>query len=208
MSSLANRESAAFLADAHPVLAELVAIHGPPRLPRQRPTASHFHALCESVAYQQLAGAAAAKIFGRFVGACEGEVIPERVAALSDDAFRAVGLSGSKTATMRGIATAVLEGSLPLAALGRRSDADVSTLLCEIRGIGPWTAEMFLMFQLGRRDVWPAGDYAVRVGWTNLFGLPELITPKALGQEGARYSPHRSALAWYCWQSADTRGRG
>ncbi|MGB2756559.1 MAG: hypothetical protein WBD02_02720 [Acidimicrobiia bacterium] len=207
MTSAANRESAGFLADAHSVLAEVVGTYGPPKLPARRPPDGHFGALCESVAYQQLAGAAAEKIHGRFVLACDGDVSAARVASLSFDTLRSVGLSGSKVGTIQGIAGAVLDGSLPLDSIARKSDEEISRMLCELRGIGPWTAEMFLMFQLGRRDVWPVGDYAVRVGWTNLFGLPELIAPKALREAGAPYSPHRSALAWYCWQSVDTAGR-
>ncbi len=206
-SSALNRASADALSAAHPALAAIVARIGPPTLPRKQPTAGFFAALCESVAYQQLAGAAAATIHGRFVTACGGEVTPERVASVPFDALRAAGLSGSKATTISGIASAVLDESLPLHRFGRMSDAEVVRSLSALRGIGPWTAEMFLMFQLGRRDVWPVTDYGVRVGWTKLFGEADLISSKALLTAGEQYSPHRSALAWYCWHVADTRGR-
>jgi DNA-3-methyladenine glycosylase II len=207
VTSASNRESAVALAAAHPALAKAVARYGPPQLPARKPVHSRFAALCESVIYQQLAGAAASAIHRRFVAACDGVVAPEQVAQVSFESLRDAGLSGSKATTVLGVAEAVLAGSLELDVLGKKPDVSVAEQLCKIRGIGPWTADMFLMFQLGRRDVWPVGDYAVRVGFTNLFGIRELIGPKELMLAGEPYSPHRSALAWYCWQAVDTAGR-
>jgi DNA-3-methyladenine glycosylase II len=197
--------AADILAERDPVMHRLVAEAG---LPHVRPPAeTHFGALVRSVLYQQLAGPAAAAIHGRLVAALDGEVTPERVLALPAGTLRSVGLSGSKAASVEDLAAKVLDGTVVLdpPGLQTESDAEVVARLTTVRGIGKWTAEMFLMFQLRRLDVWPTGDLGVRKG----FGLAwEIPTPtaKQLDPLGDPYRPYRSVVAWYCWRAAEIYG--
>ena len=199
------RTAAAILAERDPVLHRLVAEVG---LARVRPPAeTHFGALVRAVVYQQLAGAAAAAINGRLIAALDGEVTPQRLLSLSTDTLRSVGLSGNKTASLRDLAAKVLDGTVLLdpPRLRAESDAEVIDRLTAVRGIGTWTAQMFLMFQLRRLDVWPTGDLGVRKG----FGLAwEIPTPTAKQLEplGDPYRPYRSVVAWYCWRAAEIYG--
>jgi len=199
------RTAAAILAERDPVLHRLVAEVG---LARVRPPAeTHFQALARAIVYQQLAGAAAAAIYGRLIAALDGGVTPERMLSLSADTMRSVGLSGNKTASLRDLAAKVLDGTVVLdpPRLRAESDAEVIARLTGVRGIGVWTAQMFLMFQLRRLDVWPTGDLGVRKG----FGLAwEIPTPTAKQLEplGDPYRPYRSVVAWYCWRAAEIYG--
>jgi DNA-3-methyladenine glycosylase II len=197
--------AAAILAERDPVLRRLVAEAGPPRVSPS--SESPFAALVRAIVYQQLAGAAAAAIHGRLIGALGGEVIPQRLLALPEAALRSAGLSANKAASLRDLATKVLDGTVVLDPAGMRAegDAEMVARLSEVRGIGKWTAEMFLMFQLRRLDVWPTGDLGVRKG----FGLAwEIPTPTARQLEplGDAYRPYRSVAAWYCWRAAELYG--
>ena len=198
------------LAQRDPVLASLIDRHGPPVIRRMRSSlgaaAGHFEALAESILYQQLAGAAAAAIHRRFVDALGGAVTPESVLATSEAALRGAGLSGSKEAAIRGLALAVDVGSLPLERIARLPDDEVVALLSAQRGIGPWTAEMFLLFRLGRLDVWPVTDYGVRKGYAKAYGLPDLPTPAVLRALGEPFRPYRSVAAWYMWRACEEPG--
>jgi DNA-3-methyladenine glycosylase II len=160
-----------------------------------------FAALARSIMFQQLAGRAAAAIHGRFVEAVGGKVTPAAVLATSPDALRAAGLSGNKTAAILDLATKATDGTVPLESLAKLDDEEIITRLSTVRGIGRWTSEMFLMFELGRPDVWPTDDYGVRNGWTLIHALPAIIKPKELLQEGEHFRPYRSVAAWYCWQA-------
>ena len=180
-------------------MAGLMKRTGPFHLPRTG--RSHFAALAESIHYQQLAGAAAAAIHGRFVALFDGKPLPEAVLALHPRRLRAAGLSRSKVASLRDLSARVVNGTVPLGNIGRRSDEDIITHLSTVRGIGRWTAEMFLIFQLHRLDVWPVGDYGVRLGYQLAYGLRKLPTPKRLQQEGERFRPYRTVAAWYCWRA-------
>jgi DNA-3-methyladenine glycosylase II len=193
--------AAAILAERDPVMRRLVAEAGPAKV--RPPELSHFEALVRAVVYQQLAGAAASAIHGRLVAAL-GEVGPEQVLAQPDEALRAVGLSGAKAASLRDLAAKVLDGTVVLDPAGLRteSDAEVVARLSTVRGIGKWTAEMFLMFQLRRLDVWPTGDLAVRKGFGLAWGTPT-PTAKELEPLGDPYRPYRSVVAWYCWRAAE-----
>ena len=200
-------EAAAALADLDPVMASLRERHGDPVLKRRRSplgaAAGHFEALAESILYQQLAGAAAATIHRRFVDALGGSVTPEAVLSTPEATLRGAGLSGSKEAAIRGLADAVASGRLPLERIARLPDDEVVRLLSAERGIGPWTAEMFLIFRLGRLDVWPVTDYGVRKGYAKAYGLPDLPAPRALRDLGERFAPYRSVAAWYCWRACE-----
>ncbi len=194
------------LAQRDPVIATLVGIVGYPRI--RPPTETHFAALVRSVLYQQLAGAAASAIHGRLIAALGGEVVPERFLALSPDVLRAAGLSANKAASLRDLATKVLDGTVVLdpRRLSRESDDEVVARLSEVRGIGRWTAEMFLMFQLRRPDVWPIGDLGVRKGYGLAWGIP-MPSPKDLDVLGEPFRPYRSLVAWYCWRATEIYGR-
>jgi DNA-3-methyladenine glycosylase II len=197
--------AAAILAERDPVLRRLVAEAGPARVPP--PTETHFATLVRAIVYQQLAGAAAAAIHGRLIAALGGEVAPERLLSLSPETLRSVGLSGAKVASLQDLATKVLDGTVVLDPKGLRaqSDAEVVARLSTVRGIGKWTSEMFLMFQLRRLDVWPTGDLGVRKGFGLAWGIPT-PTVKELEPLGDPYRPYRSVVAWYCWRAAELYG--
>jgi DNA-3-methyladenine glycosylase II len=197
--------AAAILSERDPVLRRLVAEAGPPRV--RPPAETHFAALVRSVVYQQLAGAAAGAIHGRLIAALGGEVTPQRLMSLPAETLRSVGLSGNKAASLRDLAAKVLDGTVVLDPPGLRaeSDAEVVARLSTVRGIGKWTAEMFLMFQLRRLDVWPTGDLGVRKGFGLAWGIPT-PTAKELEPLGDPYRPYRSVVAWYCWRAAELYG--
>jgi DNA-3-methyladenine glycosylase II len=194
--------AAAILAERDPVLRRLVAEAGPARV--GAPSGTHFEALVRAIVYQQLAGAAAAAIHGRLIAALGGQVAPEPVLSLPDETLRSAGLSGAKAASLRDLAAKVLDGTVVLdpAGLRRESDDEVVARLVTVRGIGKWTAEMFLMFQLRRLDVWPTGDLGVRKGFGLAWGIPT-PTAKQLEPLGDPFRPYRSVVAWYCWRAAE-----
>lgn len=194
------------LADLDPVLAGLVALHGLPTLgqaARADDVDGHFGALVRSVLYQQLAGKAAAAIHGRVTAAAGESVTPAAMLGLGQDGLRALGLSGAKAAAILGLAGAIESGALDLARVSCLGDDEVVAALSALRGIGPWTAQMFCMFRLGRLDIWPVGDYGVRKGYALAWGLQAPPTPKVLEQLGAGYRPWRSVVAWYCWRAVE-----
>ena len=197
--------AAGILADRDPVLRRLVADAGPPRL--RPPAETHFAALVRSVLYQQLAGAAAAAIHGRLVAALGQEVTPRRLLSLPAGTLRSVGLSAAKAASLQDLATRVLDGTVVLDPAGLRaeSDAEVVARLTTVRGIGKWTAEMFLIFQLRRLDIWPTGDLGIRKGFALAWGIAT-PTARELDPLGDPYRPYRSVLAWYCWRAAELYG--
>ena len=191
------------LSAADPVLAGLIERHGPPPARRRVPVDQRFGHLARAIVYQQLAGRAAASIHGRMVEAVGGTVTAGAVLATPEAELRACGLSGSKTASLLDLAARVSSGEVALDRLGRRSDEDVIAHLTTVRGIGPWTAQMFLMNALGRLDVWPTGDYGVRAGWARAWALAEPPHPTALAALAEPFRPYRSVVAWYCWRAAD-----
>ncbi|MBK9178612.1 MAG: DNA-3-methyladenine glycosylase 2 family protein [Acidimicrobiales bacterium] len=201
-SAVATAEAA--LAAADPVLAGLVERAGPCRLPSRRPAATDFASLAESILYQQLHGRAAAAIHARFVGLVGGAVTPASVRRVPVEALRAAGLSRAKATAVHDLAAKVDDGTVLLDGIGRCPDDEVVRRLVQVWGIGRWTAEMFLMFQLGRLDVWPVDDFGVRTGYRVAWGLPDLPAPRALDELGERYRPYRSVVAWYCWRVVDT----
>jgi DNA-3-methyladenine glycosylase II len=190
------------LAERDPAMARLVELAGLPKLRERHGT--HFEALVRSIVFQQLAGPAASTIHRRFVALLDGQVEPATVLVQSDEALRSVGLSGNKAASIRDLATKVADGTVILdpRALTRETDEEIITRLSTVRGIGRWTAEMFLLFQLRRLDVWPTGDLGVRRGYGLAHGIP-MPTPKELEQYGDAYRPYRSVAAWYCWRATE-----
>ena len=165
-----------------------------------------FDALAESIAYQQLSGKAAATIFGRVRALYPKRkwLDPDQILATPDETFRSAGLSRAKTAALKDLAAKTIDGTVPSGrALIRMSDNEIIARLTTVRGIGRWTVEMLLLFDLGRPDVWPVDDYGVRKGFAKTFGKRKLPTPKQLSKFGERWRPYRSVAAWYFWRALD-----
>jgi DNA-3-methyladenine glycosylase II len=165
-----------------------------------------FDALAESIAYQQLSGKAAATIFGRVRALYPKRkwLDPEKLLATPDEKLRAAGLSRAKTAALKDLAAKTIDGTVPSGrALIRMSDDEIIARLTTVRGIGRWTVEMLLLFDLGRPDVWPVDDYGVRKGFAKIFGKRKLPTPKQLIKLGEKWRPYRSVAAWYFWRALD-----
>ena len=165
-----------------------------------------FDALAESIAYQQLSGKAAATIFGRVRGLYPRRkwLDPEKILATPEETFRAAGLSRNKIAAIKDLAAKTIDGTVPSArALARMSDEEIIARLTAVRGIGRWTVEMLLLFNLGRPDVWPVDDYGVRKGFAKTFGRRKLPAPKQLMKFGEKWRPYRSVAAWYFWRALD-----
>jgi DNA-3-methyladenine glycosylase II len=181
-----------------PALADLVARVGPIRH-RPRDPDGPFAALVRAIVFQQLAGRAAQAICGRVRATVGDTLTPERLSAVSDAELRAAGLSGNKLASLRDLSVKVLDGTVVLTRTSRRSDEELIERLTEVRGIGRWTAEMYLMFQLRRPDVWPVDDLGVRQGYALAWELDPPPTPKQLEPLGERFRPYRSIVARYCW---------
>ncbi len=196
-------DAEAALAAADPVLGAVIARFGPCRLVRGRAAGGAFGALARSICFQQLAGAAASTIHGRFAAIFDGRPTPAAVAATPSDVLRAAGLSAAKAASIKDLAAKCLDGTVRLEGWARMGDDEILDRLVQVRGIGPWTAQMFLMFTLNRPDVWPTGDLGVRVGYGRMHGLAEPPTPAELAAAGEVYRPYRSIAAWYCWRVVD-----
>jgi DNA-3-methyladenine glycosylase II len=162
-----------------------------------------FAALVRSIMYQQLAGAAATAIHGRFLKLFADALSPEAVLALPAGVMRAAGVSGPKEAAITDLARKVADGAVPLGDVDSLTDDELVARLVQVRGIGRWTAEMFLIFQLRRLDVWPVDDYGVRRGWSLVHRKRVMITPRALQAEGEKFRPYRSVAAWYCWRAVE-----
>lgn len=172
---------------------------GPPRM--RRVTEPPFEYLVRAIVYQQLAGAAASTIHGRFIDALKGRVTPRTVARASDEKLRGAGLSKAKLAAIRDLASKA--SKLALDELPWLPDEEVVDRLVTVRGIGPWTAQMYLIFALRRPDVWPVGDLGVRAGFARVHGLKETPKEKEMAPLGDDYRPWRSAVAWYCWRALE-----
>lgn len=199
---VSHAEAARILAGRNPVIARLLAEAGPPRISRARE--SHFAALVRAIVYQQLAAPAAAAIHGRLLVALGGDPAPETLIGLPDEALRTAGLSANKAASLLDLARKVLDGTVVLSprGLGRQSNEEVAARLTAVRGIGPWTADMFLLFQLRRLDVWPVGDLGVRRGYGLAWNI-SMPSARDLEPLGEPYRPYRSIAAWYCWRAAE-----
>ncbi len=198
-------EAHAHLSKKCPLMRKLVKRFGPCKI-EKRPNRSLSQALMEAVAHQQLNGTAANTILKRFIALAPGSKFPkpEQVLELTDEAMRGAGFSRAKILSLRDIAAKTLDGTVPTArAVVRMSDAEIIERLIEIRGVGQWTVEMLLIFQLGRPDVWPVDDFGVRNGYRIAHELGEMPKPKEILVPSERWKPFRSAAAWYFWRVAD-----
>lgn len=165
-----------------------------------------FDALAESIAYQQLSGKAAATIWKRVRALYPKKKFldPKLVLATPDEQLRGAGLSRNKVAALKDLAAKRLDGTVPTAArLRKLSDNEIIERLTQVGGIGRWTVEMLLLFDLGRLDVWPVHDLGVRKGFAKIFRKRKVPTPKEMEKLGEKWRPYRSALAWYCWRALD-----
>lgn len=161
---------------------------------------SYFESLVRSVIAQQISSQAANTIFDRLHKATTKNITPRTLLNRSESELRTLGLSGAKIKTVKSLAQAQLDKAVDLAQMPDMADSEITKMLTSVWGIGQWTVEMFLMFSLGRLDVWPVGDLAVRKGWQMAHGLKETPTEKQLLAQGDVFAPYRSIAAWYCWR--------
>lgn len=197
------RAAVRHLKKVDPVLAAVIERVGPCRLDL-RTAGSHFQALTRSIVYQQLSGKAAGTILARFNALYpQGEPTPDAVLATSDDALRAAGLSRQKIGYMRDLATKVSSGELPLDRVEHMTDDDLIAHLVQVKGIGRWTAQMFLMFRLGRPNVLPELDLGIQNAIKRAYRMRTRPTPKRVRRVGSKWAPHSSIACWYLWRSLD-----
>jgi 3-methyladenine DNA glycosylase/8-oxoguanine DNA glycosylase len=193
------------LADSDPQLGALIARVGTFDL-RPRPTQSLFAAIARAIVYQQLSGSAAATILGRVraIYAPKRFPTPRDILATPPERLRAAGLSTAKTAALRDLASRCLDGTVPsMSRVRRMDDEEVIERLIQVRGVGRWTAEMLLMFRLGRGDVLPLGDLGIRKGFALAFGSRRLPAPVTIARRAERWRPYRSVACWYLWRACD-----
>jgi DNA-3-methyladenine glycosylase II len=198
-----HRAALAHLRRVDPILARIIARVGTPPPPPRR-AGTHYDALVRAIVYQQLSGKAAGTIHRRF-----RDLYPNRrpraplVLSTSDEALRGAGLSRQKIGYLRDLSARVADGSLPLAHLGRLSDDEVIAHLIEVKGIGRWTVQMFLMFRLGRPDVLPELDLGIQNAMHRAYGLKKRPTPKEVLHLGEKWRPHATTACWYLWRSLE-----
>jgi DNA-3-methyladenine glycosylase II len=197
-------ETIEWLSKNDKTLGRLIKKVGPCKLKRRN--RSPYESLVRAVAYQQLNGTAAATILGRVIKLFPGQRFPrpEDILATADEKLRGAGLSRAKVAAIKDIAAKTIEGLVPTRrAISTMSEVEIIERLTAVRGVGPWTVEMLLIFTLGRTDVLPTTDYGVRKGFALTYGWKELPSPKELLEFGERWRPHRTTAAWYFWRAVD-----
>ena len=175
---------------------------------RNVPTESNFESLVSSVISQQLAVKAAETIHERLIDLCKGSINAKKLIQLDEVSLREIGVSGAKVRTLKGLAGAVADKSILIDTIDEiHDDQQIYDKLTSLWGIGRWTVEMFMMFQLGRLNVWPTGDLAVRRGWDIIHKNKEETLAKDLDAKGEKLHPYRSVVAWYCYQAVhESRG--
>ncbi len=199
----ALKHAEAHLAVADPVLAALIAEHGRYTV---RPGSDPYAWLIRTILFQQLAGSAARTIQRKWFALYGDETrvpTPEQIIATTDEQFRSTGVSRQKASYFRDVAARMLDGRLTIDGLGRLPDEDVTKYLTAIRGVGEWSAHMFLMFELGRPDILPIGDFGVRNGMRVAYGLDAVPSPARAREIGALWAPYRSVASWYMWRAVE-----
>ena len=197
LTDAAIRKALDALAQDHTSVAQAIAQVG---YPPSRRREHSFESLARIVMGQQLSVKAAATIAQRIDDTVGGALQPESLLATTPDKLRAAGLSRQKIGYLQSLAEAVISGDLPIETLPELTDDEVETAITAVRGFGRWSAHMYMMFSLGRPDIWPSGDLAVRVGFGRIMGWKERPDEKKVIDEGGAFSPYRSALALLCWQ--------
>lgn len=182
-------------------LGKVIARSGPIRL-RRAGSGQPFEMLAKAILYQQLAAPAARAIHGRFVALVGTDA--EKLVRVKESELRKCGISTPKLLALRDLAKRTVAGEIPsLSELEQMSDDAIVSTLTKVRGIGPWTVHMLLLFNLGRPDVWPIDDYGIRKGWAKIYGKKDLPKPKVLLEHGEKYKPFRSVAAWYMWRALE-----
>jgi DNA-3-methyladenine glycosylase II len=202
-SSAFGKKAVAHLRKVDPVLGKVIDKVG---AYKGWPTGNgtHFDAVCRSIVFQQLSGKAAGTIHGRFVGLYGGRSPrPDELANTPDDQLRAVGLSRQKSAYLKDLGARVASGEVPIETLHELTDAEVIAALTQVKGIGRWTAQMFMMFRLGRPDVLPDLDLGVQKAIQKAYRLRKLPTPEKVLKIGAKWAPYRTVASWYLWRFLD-----
>ncbi len=200
-----NSAAVQHLLRADKKLARVIKRVGPCRL-KPRARVSPYEALTRAIAYQQLNGTAAETILRRVIALFPGNRFPEpeQILAMPEDKLRSAGLSRAKTAAIKDIAAKTLEGIVPTRrVLARLTDAEIIERLTVVRGVGPWTVEMLLIFTLGRTDVLPVTDYGVRSGFAKVYNLRKLPDAQRMLSHAERWRPHRSVASWYLWRALE-----
>ncbi|MCX6895920.1 MAG: DNA-3-methyladenine glycosylase 2 family protein [Verrucomicrobia bacterium] len=200
-----NKAALKHLSTVDPVMRRLIRAAGPCGL-KPETKRSPFQSLVQAVAHQQLNGTAANTILTRFKKLFPGKKFPrpEDLAKVTDEQIRACGFSFAKIAAIRDIAAKTLDGTIPSSrAIAKLSDEEIILRLTEARGVGRWTVEMLLIFQLGRTDVLPVDDFGVRNGFRLAYQKREMPKPKSLAAFGEKWKPHRTTAAWYLWRAVD-----
>jgi DNA-3-methyladenine glycosylase II len=195
------QERANIIARRDPSFKKLIKLVGPPPPRRSAPVPDRFSNLARSITFQLLATKAADTIHQRVIDLCKGDVTPESIVVAGHANLRNVGLSNAKAAAMLDLAARASDGRVRLAHHGRMSDDEVLADVVSVRGLGPWTAQMYLMHTLARHNVWPASDLGVRHGWSLVHDLDEMISVADLHAEGDVFDGVRSDVAWYCWEA-------
>jgi DNA-3-methyladenine glycosylase II len=196
------RKAINHLKKSDPVLRAIIERVGPCRMEFGEPT---FHSLAEAIVYQQLNGKAAVTIFKRFTDAAGEPVTPQGVHKLSEQQMRAIGLSKQKSSYLRDLAAKTQSGLLNFEKLADMAEADVIEHLTQVKGIGTWTAHMFLMFTMRRPDVLPTGDYGIQVAMKKYYRKRKLPKPKDMERIAKVWIPYRSIACWYLWRSLDIK---
>jgi len=185
-----------------PVFGPAIKKYAPCTFGLEKPKQTHYQSLIRAVIAQQVSSAAAKTIGGRLQEKCAGSITPAKVGALSLKQLQSVGLTGAKVRTIDELTQATLSGEVNFKRFPYLVDEEIIKELIPLFGIGRWTVEMFLIFQLGRLDIWPVDDLAVRRGWDLLHKNVNPIKPKALHALGEPFTGMRSVVAWYCWRAS------
>ncbi len=196
------RKALNHLKTCDPVLCGIIERVGPFRMEYGPP---EFHSLAESILYQQLNGRAAETIFNRFTAVAGEPLTPQGILKLTDEQMRSVGLSKQKSSYLRDLATKTVSGLLDFSRLAEMADDEVIAHLTQVKGIGVWTAQMFLMFTLRRPDVLPTGDYGVQAAMKKHYRKRKLPKPQEMQKIAQKWAPYRSIACWYLWRSLDIK---
>ena len=190
------------LKKSDPILRAIIERLGPCRMEFDRPA---FRSLAQSIVYQQLNGKAASTIFKRFAALAGEPLTPAGILKLSDEQMRSAGLSKQKTSYLRDLAERAQRGELDFSRLHKMSDDDVIEHLTQVKGVGVWTAQMFLMFTLKRPNVLPTGDYGIRAAMKKHYKKRKMPSPKQMEKIAKLWEPHRTVACWYLWRSLDVK---
>jgi 3-methyladenine DNA glycosylase/8-oxoguanine DNA glycosylase len=204
-SDTVKRAAVRHLKKVDPVMAEVIAEVGRFKGWAES-SGTHFDAVARSIVFQQLSGKAAGTIHGRFHGLYGGRApLPAELAATSDEQLRSAGLSRQKSAYLKDLGSRVASGEVPIETLHELTDDEIIAALTQVKGIGRWTAQMFMMFRLGRPDVLPDLDLGIQKGIQRAYHLRKIPAPERVKKIGAKWAPYRTVASWYLWRYLDTQ---